>query len=410
MERKTPDKAKVTADRGRLPIAEGVTSHMLGDQLLVFSERTQTLYSLNSSAAFMWLCLESGRSMDETSELVSETFNIGFEQALSDVEAIVAQWKGAGLLRSAEPIDVLLDVAGALESIFPEPEPYQGTLPGRFHSELCFRLAGSTFLVRCAREEYERQLRPVLAHLETAAGLHDEVLYVVNDGDDHVIVFDGLIAGCFPLPEQIPPALSQTVLRAAYRRVNYLISVHGAVVHNGSQCVILAGPSGIGKSTLTAALIKDGLGYFTDEVAVLHRETRRVVPVPAGLRIKESAWAVMSQLYHDFDQSPIYRLADGGRLRYFRPPERALPSGYESGLPVCALIFPRYAPEEETVLRSLDRVDALHRLQDAGYEAGHNLDGERVQELLDWISGVDCHEMTVSSLDDAVTIIRGVFG
>ncbi len=383
---------------------------MLGDQLLVFCEPTQTLYSLNPSAAYMWLCLESGRSVVETSRAVSETFNIRVAQAVSDAEAIVAQWTDAGLLSPADASAVAGNAAHADELEFAALEPYEGTLPESFSSQFHFLLGGSTFLVRCEKQEQERLVRPILAHLETEAEKDDVVLTVVSDGTEHVIVRDGLIAGSVPYPDQIAPVLGQEALRCAFRRIDCLIAIHGAVVHNGSECVILAGPSGIGKSTLTAALIKGGLGYFTEEVAVLHRDTRRVLPLPAGLRIKEGSWEVMSRLYPHFVELPVYRLVDRGRLRYFPPPPQCCPCGYESGLPVRALIFPYYAPGEATNLWQVDQVEALHRVQDGGYEAGDRLDQARIRELIDWISGIDCFQMPVSSLDEAVTIIRGVFG
>ena len=260
------------------------------------------------------------------------------------MNAIIAEWQEAGLVDSTDGLPAAPTDTEGEGSEFPKLEPYDGILPDRFHSEFHFRLAGTTFRVRCALEEYERQLRPVIAHLETEAGVHDVSLDVFKEDPDHMVVREGLIAGACRSPEQIAPILSQEALRQAYRRINYLIAVHGAVVHDGSECVILSGPSGIGKTTLTAALINRGLGYYTDEVAVLHRESRFVLPLPAGLRIKESAWRVISQLYPDFEDLPVYRLSDRTGLRYVRPPVRALRSGDDAGLPARALIFPRYAP------------------------------------------------------------------
>ena len=410
MAAETLNNEKLTAGHGRVRIAEGVTSHMLGDQLLVFSEPTQTLYSLNPSAAYMWLCLESGRSVAETSRAVSETFNIRVVQAVSDVEAIVGEWTDAGLLIPADASAVAGHAARVEDEEFPALEPYEGTLPESFFSQFHFLLGRSTFLVRCEREEHERLVRPILAHLETDVEKHDVVLTVVSDGTEHVIVRDGLIAGSVPYPDQIGPVLGQEALRCAYSRIDCLIAIHAAVVHNGSESVILAGPSGVGKSTLTAALIKGGLGYFTDEVAILHRDTRRVLPLPAGLRVKEGSWEVMSRLYPHFVELPVYRLVDRGSLRYFPPPPQCCPSGYESGLPVRALIFPYYAPGDATNMWQVDKVEALHRVQEGGYEAGDRLDQARIRELIDWISSIDCFKMPVSSLDQAVAIIRGVFG
>lgn len=398
----------VIADRCEGGPADGVTSHWLGEQLLVFSEPTQTLYSFNSTAAFIWLCLESGLTRQQTAAAIADTFKVGIDTASLDVDTILGTWHAVGLLRSGTAVAHKEQSADGDVPPFPEPAPYRGPLPSRFQRDLYFRLAGSTFLARLADEEYEAHVGPILAHLETANASPDVVLYVVNDDAGHYIIRDGLCTGVCTLLEQIGPILSQEALRCAYRRVNYLVAVHGAVVHDGSRCVILAGPSGIGKSTLTAALIKQGFGYYTDEVAILHRETLRVLPLQAGLRVKEGAWDVVAQLYPDFDRLPVYRVADGTRLRYLPPPRHALPCPHDAGLPVSALVFPRYAPGSGTKLSPMDRVDALHRLQDSGYEAGDKLDGERIRELLNWMQGVQCYEMTVDSLEEAVAAIRTV--
>ena len=44
----------------RVAIASGISSHIFENELLIFSEGSQTLYGFNDSAAFIWCCREDG--------------------------------------------------------------------------------------------------------------------------------------------------------------------------------------------------------------------------------------------------------------------------------------------------------------------------------------------------------------
>jgi hypothetical protein len=48
----------------------------------------------------------------------------------------------------------------------------------------------------------------------------------------------------------------------------------------------------------------------------------------------------------------------------------------------------------------------LQRLQHAGYDVGDSWDSARVAELVEWIKQVDCYEMRVTSLNEAVKQIQ----
>ncbi|MGO9118783.1 MAG: hypothetical protein ACLQPD_14390 [Desulfomonilaceae bacterium] len=49
----------------RVAIASGISSHIFENELLIFSEGSQTLYSFNHSAAFIWCCCEDGMTLHE---------------------------------------------------------------------------------------------------------------------------------------------------------------------------------------------------------------------------------------------------------------------------------------------------------------------------------------------------------
>ena len=55
---------------------------------------------------------------------------------------------------------------------------------------------------------------------------------------------------------------------------------------------------------------------------------------------------------------------------------------------------------------ALSPADALCRLTDAGTDMEGGLNIDRVREMIDWISGIEAHELQYSTLDEAITHIR----
>ncbi len=71
---------------------------------------------------------------------------------------------------------------------------------------------------------------------------------------------------------------AQLALRSPWR-----VFVHAGVVGWRGKAIVLPGRSGVGKSTLTAALVRLGASFFSDEFAVLDHKGR-VYPYPLPLR------------------------------------------------------------------------------------------------------------------------------
>lgn len=65
-----------------------------------------------------------------------------------------------------------------------------------------------------------------------------------------------------------------------------LFFVHAAVVERDGKAVVLAAPSGTGKSTLTLALLHAGFRYLSDELAPFDLVTLQVMPYPHALCLR----------------------------------------------------------------------------------------------------------------------------
>ena len=97
---------------------------------------------------------------------------------------------------------------------------------------------------------------------------------------------------------------------------------------------------------------------------------------------------------------------DGKLVRYLPPPAAALPASLNVQRPVSAVIFPRYSPDAATALRPVRKVDALHRLMDECVAMPADLTPETVARMVEWMRGIDCYELPMSSLDAAIEAVR----
>jgi hypothetical protein len=393
---------------GRKLIAAGVSSHLFEDHLLVFTERTQTLYTFNPSAGFIWSCCEEGMNEHEIAEALGTALGVDNEQARHDVRNATQEWISLGLIEESpgdhDGTTLAATPREAAENLVPLELMAPHSLPRRY----AFELAGQGFELRFSDENLKRLVIEPFLHLSvdsvsspiTIDIFESEGLYAVTREKVSVVertVLDGL-----------PPVVAQEALSAACEQGDFLICIHAAVHSLGERCIVFPGIGGTGKTTLSAALIKDGFRYFTDEVALLDRRTFRVIPAPVSLRVKQGSWQIVSSLFPDFLTRPSHLLNDGSRLRLLRPPPGSFAKNREDSSMVKCLVFPSHAPAEKTSIRRISRIEALRRIQECGYRVSGRLDRITVARILQWIGTVDCYDMTINSLPEAVAIVRGL--
>lgn len=92
-------------------------------------------------------------------------------------------------------------------------------------------------------------------------------------------------------------ATPQSALRGLLAAVNLAVvaetgtlAFHAAVLTRGVRTLVLPARSGTGKSTLTAALVRQGWGYVSDEALALDWDGARIHPYARPLSL--SAWSI----------------------------------------------------------------------------------------------------------------------
>jgi hypothetical protein len=150
------------------------------------------------------------------------------------------------------------------------------------------------------------------------------------------------------------------------------------------------------------ALVNRGFLYFSDEVALIEPHSFRVPPVPLAMCVKSTGWDLMSRYYPEIPSLPVHVRSDAKVLRYVPPPAG---TAEPTAVSVSHIIFPQYRPDARTRLERINRSEALGRLMGECLALRQRLDQKNVQELVRWIAGVECYELTLSCLDAATQLI-----
>jgi hypothetical protein len=74
-------------------------------------------------------------------------------------------------------------------------------------------------------------------------------------------------------------------------------------------------------------------------------------------------------------------------------------------MPVGHIIFPRYEEAAPTRLERVKRSEALGRLMGECLALRQRLDQNNVRQLVRWITGIECYELTFSSLETAAQLV-----
>ena len=170
------------------------------------------------------------------------------------------------------------------------------------------------------------------------------------------------------------------------------LSLHAGAVAAGGQGLLLPANSGSGKTTLTAALVRAGCDYLTDEAAAVDLSSFLVEPYAKPLSLSPSSQAALG--CSPSEHGPM-ELIPASWLR---------PDSYGGPVRPSLIVFPSFEPDAPAQLTPLTRGEALVELANNSFNfVDHG--GEWLPALRDIVAVCDCWRITFGNALEAAEVI-----
>lgn len=108
-----------------------------------------------------------------------------------------------------------------------------------------------------------------------------------------------------------------------------VIAFHASAVECGGKAYVFLARSGAGKTTLCAYLTAHGFGYITEDCVLIDRETLRVYPYTAPLRLRPGGITALEAA--GVCLPPLKRMLEGELFRYIYEPDNPVEKPLELG-------------------------------------------------------------------------------
>ena len=343
------------------------TVHSFGDAAVLAAtgdgaERTP-LCILGVAGALIWHNLRAAGPAFAADRLAS-AFGLDPAAAAAEVAAAARTWARAGLLGSA--------------SATPRHGPSVPAALPPVARRRVYALCGVPIAVRFAARAVEALVvprfawseRPGLAPVTSLTLARDRRGYLLREaGEPDIRAADAVtMSGLF----------TRRFAELSHGTRDWLAVLHAAAVGDARGAIVLPGPNGTGKSTLTAALLAGGARYFSDDCVPIDG-SGLIRPVPFALSHKD-------------------RCAGRLRLAYQQPPGPApLPA------PPRLFLFPRFSDGCRPEARRLTPPEAL-----GGLVAGRAWLSRRPEGLrrtLAMIEAVPAWELAYPSTAEALALV-----
>ncbi len=399
------DQAEIGAaeqDVGGIPPNSCVSLHILDDSGVLFDAVNGRTYALNTTATFIWCCVDEGQGPAEITQRLRETFGLSSAEASRYVNSALQSWREAGLLESRYARRPAKDQASAVDASEYWASSGLATAGDLDGERRFYRLLDTEFYLRVGEPRLREELDVLLAPLAiSAVSRTPKRLELTGSSSGFFLWKDRARFARCEESNEIVPLIKASLIRIALENSSDFGAIHSAAVSRGNHCLLIVGKSGSGKSTLSAALVGAGFRLLGDDTTVLARDTLQARPVPFAICLKDGAWPLLADRFPEIWRQPLHHRLDGKYVRYL-PTTGTAWLDPAAALPISALVFLRREVGARPQLAPLAKAEALSRLTMEFSPLGKGLDDVKIGQLVTWIAKIPCYDLHFASLDDGV--------
>jgi hypothetical protein len=323
----------------------------VGDGLIIARQHGQRLYALNETARLLWTWRTAGMSETRMADELVATYGIDRGIAARDVAATLRQW-------------------------------HEESLIGSRHSSLACVIGGCQILVQLGPADVRHAVTPLIANFIVPEGERPEgraaTIEVTERQGKYLISTGSETSMLAPTLDAVLEAVLNGLQQHVFDATDWHFSMHSAAVGAAGGCILIAGESGRGKSTLLAQMLAAGFDYVADDLTLIVPPDLAVLPIPMPLILKRGSWEPLAASLPELDATRVFRRASRD-VKYWAPPRRCIA---RQPTPIRAILFPRYAKDEPFKATQLSAFQAIERITKAPTRIGIPLAHEAVERLV----------------------------
>lgn len=361
------------------------------DGLVLFDLRDRRLHELNHTAAAVWRDLAGAGDGGAVARLVRES-GVDPGRAGAQVDQITAELLRLGLIHTGDRA--------------PAPAGDADLSPAGRADAGPYRAGEWSFDLRCDDVEFLGELERVFAPLRFGSatpttGAAELITVAVrrrSDGQHHVdIAVEGRPQIRAARPGLALDHLVALVNNRAVLGTRRCVALHAGAVTVGGCTVVLPGVSNSGKSTLTAALVRRGHRYVSDEAVFVDPDRPGPLPYPKAVSLDVGSFPLLPEL-----RPTVGPLLEGDLGRKWHSVVDDAPVSV--GAPFGVVVAPTHQPGSATTLTRLGARDALDLLLANSFDFGPA--GAPGFAAIVAMAQLPTHRLTSGSLDEAVAAVE----
>ncbi len=153
---------------------------------------------------------------------------------------------------------------------------------------------------------------------------------------EHVVIRQagGFELQPFPI-NQVIAYLEWSLNRCIFSQFFPNLLLHGGVLEQDGDALIIVGESGAGKSTLSAALCLHGWRLLSDELTIISPTDGSLTGLARPVALKNAAIDLIRSLSRDAHIGPISRDTPKGDVAHMRPPASSVANVGQPAIPAC---------------------------------------------------------------------------